>query len=1205
MERKTRILMLDDSAGDLEIIERELRRGGIVFTAKWAQTREAYLEALKDFIPDLILSDHGLPSFDGFSALGFARKEFPEIPFILVSGLMGEELAIDSLKCGATDYVLKDRLARLVPAVKRALHEVRQRQGAKRAEAAVRESEAKFAAFAENLPAIIFIHQEGKFCYVNAAAERILGYSREELLSMRFWEVIHPKFREQLRSQGLRRQQGEPVPAQSEFQIIDKSGITRWLACTAARTELAGSAAVMGSAFDITARKEAEVALLQAEAKYHGIFQNAIEGIFQSSPNGRFLSANPALAQMLGYASPEELIASGTDFDRQHYVNPSDRKKARQVLETQGIVRGFEVQICRKDLSKIWISIDARAVRDPHGEILYFEGTQQDITARKKAEASLLESERRFRQVVEQIREVFWMSDPKKNRMLYISPAYEQVWGRSCASLYASSRDWLEAIHPEDRERVLQAALTQQVGGDYRETYRIVRPDGSIRWIEDRAFPIRNEEGKVYRVTGIAEDITERKQAAEELHNRFEELAAAKETLATQNQELCLARELIATERQRYQDLFEFAPDAYLLTDANGAIREANQAAATLLRVGAELLVGMPLATFVALEDRPRFRQEIVQFARAGDKLNNLQFELQPPKGPSVPVAVTIGADRDGRGHLRATRWLLTDITERKRADAVLCAFSRLGLELSAASTSSDAARIVVEIASTLFGWDACYLHLYSPQSNQILPVLTMDTIQGEKVGVPDSSFTPAPSPLMLEIMREGPRLVNRDPPSSVSGAGVPPANLDPLPLVPFGDASRRSASMMYVPIRHGTGTIGILSIQSYTHQAYTAEDLVTFQTLADHCAGALERIRAVMNLRQTELRSGLLLSAVPHWMFRVGKNGAILDYKAPQRFASEAGVLSLTNKNVFEIGPSQLMEQFRDCMEKAFSSGREQIFEFQHILRGELCHFEAQVVAGDEAEVLAIIRDVSERKRLETEVLNISAREQRRIGYDLHDGLGQFLAGVAVRAKLLEDSLREEKSPHLAEAKTVVGLMNNAIRQARTLAHGLDPVNLDATGLPSALQRLANETASVFRVNCSSICNRCVQPIDRRISLHIYHIAQEAVHNAIKHGRANHIELELDPQAGQICLAVRDNGKGFDWEKTDRTGMGLRIMKYRAHSLGGIVKISSKLSHGTEVRCTVPRTFGLAVEEETVFRTRDNEEESLSASQDSRAGSG
>ena len=96
------------------------------------------------------------------------------------------------------------------------------------------------------------------------------------------------------------------------------------------------------------------------------------------------------------------------------------------------------------------------------------------------------------------------MTDPEKNQVLYVSPAYEEVWGRPCESLYASPRNWLEAIHCEDRERVLQAMLTKQISGQYDETYRIVRPDGSIRWIQDRAFPIRDEAGKVYRIAGSA-----------------------------------------------------------------------------------------------------------------------------------------------------------------------------------------------------------------------------------------------------------------------------------------------------------------------------------------------------------------------------------------------------------------------------------------------------------------------------------------------------------------------------------------------------------------------------------------------------------------------------------------------------------------------------------------------------------------------------
>ncbi|MEK7268079.1 MAG: PAS domain S-box protein, partial [Nitrospirota bacterium] len=141
-----------------------------------------------------------------------------------------------------------------------------------------------------------------------------------------------------------------------------------------------------------------------------------------------------------------------------------------------------------------------------------------------RAEDALMESEERFRQVAENIREVFWMTDPEKKQMIYVSPAYADIWGRSCESLYASPRSWLDAIHPDDRTRVLEAALTRQASGEYDEEYRIVRPDGAIRWIHDRAFPIRDHSGKVYRIAGIAACITERKQAQEALRRAYDKM---------------------------------------------------------------------------------------------------------------------------------------------------------------------------------------------------------------------------------------------------------------------------------------------------------------------------------------------------------------------------------------------------------------------------------------------------------------------------------------------------------------------------------------------------------------------------------------------------------------------------------------------------------------------------------------------------------
>jgi len=161
------------------------------------------------------------------------------------------------------------------------------------------------------------------------------------------------------------------------------------------------------------------------------------------------------------------------------------------------------------------VEVDTWAIRE-QGIFSGIYGVARDISIRKKAELELKESEEKFRQLAENIHEVFWVTDTQKHTMLYISPAYEGVWGRSVDSLYASPKSWLEAIHPEDRERILDAAMQKQTIGTYDEEYRIVRPDGTVRWIRDRAFPIRNETGLVYRVTGIAEDITHRVVAEQE-----------------------------------------------------------------------------------------------------------------------------------------------------------------------------------------------------------------------------------------------------------------------------------------------------------------------------------------------------------------------------------------------------------------------------------------------------------------------------------------------------------------------------------------------------------------------------------------------------------------------------------------------------------------------------------------------------------------
>ena len=238
------------------------------------------------------------------------------------------------------------------------------------------------------------------------------------------------------------------------------------------------------------------------------------------------------------------------------------------------------------------------------------------------------------------------------------------------------------------------------------------------------------------------------------------------------------------------------------------------------------------------------------------------------------------------------------------------------------------------------------------------------------------------------------------------------------------------------------------------------------------------------------------------------------------------------------------------------------------------LISWSSTVLTGGRGEVTHIIAtgiDVTERKRLERAVLDISAREQRRIGQDLHDGLGQHLTGIAFMGKVLQDRLAEASMGETAEAAKIVSLVNDSIKMTRELARGLLPVVSEAHGLMSALERWSGEVSDLFHVSCHFECPDPVLIYDETLAEHLYHLAQEAVNNAIKHGKARNVTIALAVN-GTGKLSIRDDGSGFSvGAPGHQPGLGLRIMNYRAQFIGGSLEVSSTPGHGTVVSCWFP----------------------------------
>jgi len=553
-------------------------------------------------------------------------------------------------------------------------------------------------------------------------------------------------------------------------------------------------------------RQRAEGALKEAEKKYRGIFENAVEGIFQNTPAGHFISANPAMARMLGFDSPEELIHTRNDIERQGYAEPALRNKFKQMLEENGVVTGFEYEVCRKDGTRIWVAENSRVVRDAEGRPLYYEGSVQDITERKQSEEALKKSEERYRSLFEANPLPMWIYDLETFSFLEVNDAAISHYGYRREEFLAMT---IADIRPTDDKPLLLANVARVSEGivDNAGIWRHRQKNGSVIDVEITSHVLDYGGRRAELVSAC--DITERK----------------------------LAEQALESAEEKYRSIFENAVEGIYQTTPEGEFLAINPAAArTLGFASPEEIMGEShrLRSYGYVD--PKRLGDFMSLVEEHDIVNGFESEVYRPDGSRVWVSENVRVARGSNAEMLYFEGTLIDITERKRAAAERQVISEIVQGVITTSNLDGLLELAHRSLGKLLYAENCFVGLHDPKTDLMTFELWVD--QCDPVPPPQSNskgFTRS-----SYVLRTGqPLLLTKELEAQL---------FEQADLAQSGSAS---ASWLGVPLRTPTRTIGVLVVQHYEKQdAYSQRDLEFLSAVGDQIALAIERKRAEVELR-------------------------------------------------------------------------------------------------------------------------------------------------------------------------------------------------------------------------------------------------------------------------------------------------------------------------------------------------------------------
>ncbi len=525
-----------------------------------------------------------------------------------------------------------------------------------KSEQSMRESEEKYRNILENMAEGYFeIDLKGNMKFCNDSTCSISGYSQSELVNMNYRQYASPETVTILRAVYNNIYKTGEKGSLYDFELIRKDKQTRnmELSLNLMKNSEGEAIGFRCIARDITERKLAEQELKKAEESYRSIFENASEGIYQSTPDGKFLHVNPAMASIYGYESAEDMVQIVTDISTQVYENPYDREFFKETLQKHDRIEKYEYQIRKKNGNIIWVSNNARTVRDNEGRILYYEGMVDDITERKRAEEKLREAHRRLDEIIEFLPDATFVIDAD-SKVIAWNRAIEQMTGVPKAEMIGKGEyEYALPFYGERRPIFIDLALSPDAEFEkgkydiaqrstdtiYGETYVPKTYGGKGAYLSGAASRLRNAAGNIVGAIESIRDITDRKRAEEALNETNETLGA----------------------------IIQSSPLAIISFDPEGNVTRWNPAAEKMFGWLESEVLGqfLPYISEDKRDEHLKLRERVL----LGEGFTDVEARRRKKDGAPIDISVSTAPLRDSQGFVYGVMSVNVDITERKRAE--------------------------------------------------------------------------------------------------------------------------------------------------------------------------------------------------------------------------------------------------------------------------------------------------------------------------------------------------------------------------------------------------------------------------------------------------------------------------------------------------------------------------------------------------------